>query len=123
MQEEENAKLFTKLAHGTILPYKYDYASSFVDENGVDQASAWQKSIFEIDQNSTKFNNYTQHPMMRSTQLKGSARMTSVWPNNKYYYLNAWKEPTNTAYQPTTLIPNIYQNDVLKLWETYKKLL
>ncbi|MBD5632558.1 MAG: hypothetical protein HDP34_04950 [Clostridia bacterium] len=123
MQEEENAKLFTKLAHGTILPYKYDYASSFIDENGIDQASAWQKSIFEIDQNSTKFNNYTQHPMMRSTQLKGSARMTSVWPNNKYYYLNAWKEPTNTAYQPTTLIPNIYQNDVLKLWETYKKLL
>ena len=121
MQKEENAQLFTKLSGGTILPYKYNYEESFI-ENGVDKASAWQKSIFEIDRNSTKFNNYTQHPMMRNTGLKGSARMTSVWPKNNYYYIEAWRYPDNSKYKPENLIPTtIYSEIIEKSWETYKK--
>lgn len=118
MQREENAKLFTKLSGGTVLPYKYEYWNSFV-EDGVDKASAWQKSIFEIDRNSTKFNNYTQHPMMRKTDLRGSARMTTIWPTNKYYYLLAWKQNTNAQYSAKTLIPTLY-NDVVTRWNVYK---
>lgn len=118
MQEEENAQLFTRLSGGTILPYQYDYASSFV-VNGVDTASLWQKAIFEIDQNSTKFNNYTKHPMMRSTDLKGTAVMTTIWPANKYYYLKAYQSPS--SYTPELLLSDLYQNSVVKMWATYKK--
>lgn len=119
MQEEENAQLFTRLSGGTVLPYQYDYASSFV-ENGEDKATLWQKAIFEIDQNSTKFNNYTKHPMMRQTTLRGSARMTTVWAKNDYYYAKAWNEPNNSAYAPDTLLKSIYTS-VSGMWETYKK--
>lgn len=119
MQKEENAKLFTKLSGGTVLPYKYEYWNSFV-ENGEDKASAWQKSIFEIDRNSTKFNNYTQHPMMRKTDLRGSARMTTIWPTNDYYYLKAWQTPAQ--YTPAQLIQQkIYNNIIVARWDTYKK--
>lgn len=119
MQEEENAQLFTKLSGGTILPYKYDYASSFVDENGVDQATLWQKAIFEIDQNSTKFNNYTQHPMIRQTTLRGSARMTTIWPKNNYYYAKAWADPA--SYAPDALMDTIYSGEggITTMWATY----
>ncbi|MBD5131882.1 MAG: carbohydrate ABC transporter substrate-binding protein [Clostridiales bacterium] len=129
MQKEENAQLFTKLSGGTVLPYKYNYWDSFV-EDGVDKATAWQKSIFEIDRNSTKFNNYTQHPMMRKTDLRGSARMTTIWPTNSYFYLKAWQgaEPTATekssglqSYKPTDLIPYLYDKIITARWETYKK--
>lgn len=127
MQKEENAKLFTKLSGGTVLPYKYEYWNSFV-ENGVDKASAWQKSIFEIDRNSTKFNNYTQHPMMRKTDLRGSARMTTIWPTNSYFYLKAWQGNAPTAsesglvsYKPDDLVKYLYNNVVSARWETYKK--
>ena len=118
MQREENAQLFTKLSGGTVLPYKYEYWNSFV-ENGVDKASAWQKSIFEIDRNSTKFNNYTQHPMMRKTDLRGSARMTTIWPTNSYYYLKAWLEPSK--YTPSSLIKQqIYNDIIVKRWNVFK---
>ncbi|MDE7330506.1 MAG: hypothetical protein K2N30_05435 [Clostridia bacterium] len=120
MQEEENAKLFTKLSGGTVLPYKYEYWNSFV-ENGEDKATAWQKAIFEIDQNSTKFNNYTQHPMMRSTGLKGTAKMTSMWPTNNYFYLKAWNENTNTEWAPDSLFATIYGDKIVRMWDTYKK--
>ncbi|MDE5722354.1 MAG: hypothetical protein K2I30_06445 [Clostridia bacterium] len=116
MQEEENAQLFTKLSGGTVLPYKYEYWNSFV-ENGEDKASAWQKSIFEIDRNSTKFNNYTQHPMMRKTSLRGSARMTTIWPENDYWYLQAWQTPQSNA--PDQLINKLY-NNVNTRWNTFK---
>ena len=118
MQKEENATLFTKLSGGTVLPYKYEYWKSFVDENGEDKASAWQKSIFEIDRNSTKFNNYTQHPMMRKTSLRGSARMTTIWPENKYYYLQAWQSPNQN--EPQTLIQSLYST-VQNKWSVFKK--
>lgn len=121
MQREENAKLFTKLSGGTVLPYKYEYWNSFVDENGQDKASAWQKSIFEIDRNSRKFNNYTQHPMMRNTDLKGTARMTTVWPINNYYYLKAWNDNNNADYKPETLIKDLYDNTVSARWNIYIK--
>lgn len=117
MQKEENAKLFTKLSGGTVLPYKYEYWNSFV-EDGEDKASAWQKSIFEIDRNSTKFNNYTQHPMMRKTSLRGSARMTTVWPENKYYYLQAWQSPEKN--EPQTLIEALYST-VNSKWNVFMK--
>ncbi len=120
MQEEENAKLFTKLSGGTVLPYKYEYWNAFV-ENGVDKATAWQKSIFEIDRNSTKFNNYTQHPMMRNTDLRGTARMTTIWPTNEYYYLKAWQANTSDEYKPATLIPHIYNDVIVKRWNVYKQ--
>ena len=121
MQREENAKLFTKLSGGTVLPYKYEYWNSFVDESGVDQASAWQKSIFEIDRNSRKFNNYTQHPMMRNTDLKGTARMTTVWPINNYYYLKAWNENNKADYKPDKLISDLYKNTITARWNIYIK--
>ena len=117
MQKEENAKLFTKLSGGTVLPYKYEYWNSFV-ENGVDKASAWQKSIFEIDRNSTKFNNYTQHPMMRKTTLRGSARMTTIWPTNKYYYMLAWQGSSD--YRPEKLMSDIYNDTIVKRWNSFK---
>ncbi len=116
MQREENAKLFTKLSGGTVLPYKYEYWNSFV-EDGVDKASAWQKSIFEIDRNSTKFNNYTQHPMMRKTDLRGTARMTTIWPENGYYYLKAWQNAA--AYTPDSLFDDIYNKTVSAKWNIY----
>lgn len=121
MQEEENAQLFTKLSGGTVLPYKYEYWNSFVDENGVDQASDWQKAIFEIDRNSTKFNNYTQHPMMRQTTLRGSAVMTTIWPNNTYYYTLAWRAPNDAQYTPERLMDNIYNGTggIKAMWQTY----
>lgn len=121
MQKEENAKLFTKLSGGTVLPYKYEYWNSFVDENGVDHASEWQKSIFEIDRNSTKFNNYTQHPMMRKTTLRGTAVMTTIWPTNNYYYTKAWQAGSgDSTYKAGTLMSGIY-SDINKLWEMYKR--
>lgn len=120
MQEEENAKLFTRVSGGTVLPYKYEYWNSFVDANGVDQASKWQKAVFDIDRNSVKFNNYTKHPMMRNTELKGSAVMTTIWPGNLYYYLKAWNTPD--AYAPDTLIDQtVYAKYVLAGWNTFKK--
>ena len=121
MQREENAKLFTKLSGGTVLPYKYEYWNSFV-EDGVDKASAWQKSIFEIDRNSTKFNNYTQHPMMRKTDLRGSARMTTIWPTNKYYYSMAWTATGGDVakYQPKALFDDLYKSTITDRWNIYK---
>lgn len=119
MAREDNAKLFTRVSGGTVLPYKYEYWKSFVDENGDDQATLWQKAIFEIDQNSTKFNNYTQHPMMRNTNLKGTAVMTSVWPGNQYYYYKAWQTPG--SYTAEKLIKeDLYQKYVLASWNTFK---
>ena len=117
MQREENAKLFTKLSGGTVLPYKYEYWNSFV-ENGENKASLWQQAIFEIDQNSTKFNNYTQHPMMRQTSLRGTAKMTTIWPKNKYYYLQAWSNPGNSDYTPSGLISSLYST-VNNEWPLY----
>ena len=115
MQREENAKLFTKLSGGTVLPYKYEYWNSFV-EDGVNKASAWQQAIFEIDRNSTKFNNYTQHPMMRKTDLRGTARMTTIWPENDYVYLKAWQN--SAKYAPDALFEDIY-NKVTTKWQIY----
>lgn len=119
MQRDENAKLFTKLSGGTVLPYKYNYWEAFI-EDGVDKASSWQKSIFEINRNSTKFNNYTQHPMMRKTGLRGTARMTTMWPENDYYYYKAWGEPSNASYSPATLFTTIYGN-IQSRWNVYKQ--
>lgn len=128
MQKEENAQLFTKLSGGTVLPYKYNYWDSFV-EDGVDKASEWQKAIFEIDRNSTKFNNYTQHPMMRKTNLRGNARMTTVWPTNEYFYLKAWSAGAGNSMQfnptervtntPTDLMNKIYGTFITSRWSTY----
>lgn len=119
MQREENAQLFTRTSGGTVLPYKYEYWNSFV-ENGVDNATLWQKAIFEIDQNSTKFNNYTKHPMMRDTQLRGTARMTTVWPTNVYYYYKAYQTPA--SYTPEKLLNKTVYNDiVVARWDTYKR--
>lgn len=118
MQEEENAKLFTKLSGGTVLPYKYEYWNSFV-EGGEDKASSWQKAIFEIDQNSTKFNNYTQHPMMRKTDLRGSARMTTIWPTNNYYYFKAWQGNNSIEFKPDKLFSDIFKK-VKDNWNVYK---
>lgn len=115
MQREDNAQLFTAVSGGTVLPYKYDYAGSFA-ANGK-TASAWQQSIFEINKHSIKFNNYTKHPMMRQTGLKGSAKMTSIWPKNEYYYMKAYTTPT--SYAPS-LIDTIYTRDVVNMWNTYK---
>lgn len=120
MQREDNAKLFTRTSGGTVLPYQYEYWNAFVDENGADQATLWQKAIFEIDRNSTKFNNYTKHPMMRDTQLRGTARMTTVWPTNVYYYYKSWQSPEQ--YTPEKLLDTtIYEGIIDKRWETYKK--
>ncbi len=119
MQREENAQLFTKLSGGTVLPYKYNYADSFKDASGVDHASAWQKAIFEINANSTKFNNYTQHPMMRQTGLKGTAKMTTIWPENNYYYYKAWGNNSDAQYSPDALFSTM-NGDVNKRWQMYK---
>ncbi|MDE6398956.1 MAG: hypothetical protein K2L51_06515 [Clostridiales bacterium] len=115
MQREENAQLFTAVSGGTVLPYKYDYAGSFA-ANGK-TASAWQQSIFEINAHSIKFNNYTKHPMMRQTDLKGSAKMTSIWPKNEYYYMKAYKSPSSFA---PSYIDTIYSRDVVNMWTAYK---
>ena len=117
MQEEENAQLFTRTSGGTVLPYKYDYSNSFSAAG--ETASKWQASIFEINQNSTKFNNYTKHPMMRDTELKAEARMTSVWPENQYYYTKAFTSPTNGDYKPSKLISDIFKKESGK-WNNYK---
>lgn len=120
MAREDNAQLFTRVSGGTVLPYKYEYWNSFVDENGDDQATLWQKAVFDIDRNSTKFNNYTQHPMMRNTDLKGTAVMTSVWPGNQYYYYSAWQNPSN--YTAEKLIgKTLYTDYVVASWDAFKR--
>ena len=124
MQKEENAQLFTKLSGGTVLPYKYKYEDSFKDASGVDHASAWQKSIFEIDRNSTKFNNYTQNLMMRGTSLRHTARMTAMWPENEYYYLKAYNGDVvytgrSEKCDPDSLFTYIYKNIIQQRWSNY----
>ena len=54
---------------------------------------------------------------MRQTGLKGSAKMTSIWPKNEYYYMKAYTAPTNYA---PSLIDTIYTRDVVNMWNTYK---
>ncbi len=116
MQREDNAQLFTRETNGILLPFDYDYASSFsaVDET----ASDWAASIFEINQNSTKFNNYTQHPMMRNTSLRGTSRMTTIWYINQYYYTLAYLNPTADSYKPDKLFDDMY-SDIGSSWNSY----
>lgn len=115
MQREDNAQLFTRETNGILLPFDYDYSASYSAAG--ETASAWAESIFEINENSTKFNNYTQHPMMRNTALRGTARMTTVWYNNLYYYINAYQQPG--SYEPNDLFGSIW-GDVNESWATYR---
>lgn len=117
MQREDNVQLFTYLSGGTVLPYKYDYAGSFAANNAT--PTKWQSSIFEINANSTKFNNYTKHPMMRQTQLKGTARMTTMWPRYEYFYFKSYDNASVNTYKPDTLFNTIY-NTVSSLWNQWK---
>ena len=56
--------------------------------------------------------------MMRKTSLRGSARMTTVWPENKYYYLQAWQSPEKN--EPQTLIEALYST-VDSKWNVFMK--
>ena len=56
---------------------------------------------------------------MRDTELKAEARMTSVWPENQYYYTKAFTSPTNGDYKPSKLISDIFKKESGK-WNNYK---
>lgn len=139
MARDENVKLFSKLSGGTVLPYKCDFKESdgsyikTLDYTKVNfttgltegwdnadyyaQPTKWQTNIWNIASTTTKFNTYTQHPLMLTTSLKGTAKMNSVWPGNNYYYLKAFGG--DKSKEPKALFDSIY-GDLKKQWTFYK---